>query len=127
MMDWLKLKPFRLNAMVLTPRAVNQIPTTGPCSKEEVQGTGVVEGSVLEDQATEVTVSGDDVIRLFFLTELVTIVLRLSFSGFTYKTGSNQTSMHSREKRSTEYPSNTEHVERMHKDIVLRTGRPTCN
>ena len=28
-MDWLKLKPFRLNAMVDTPRAVNQIPITG--------------------------------------------------------------------------------------------------
>ena len=27
--------------------------------------------------------------------------------------------MHSREKRSTEYPSNTEHVERVHKDIVF--------
>ena len=37
-----------------------------PSSKEEVQGTGVVEGSVLEDQATEVTVSGDDVVGLFF-------------------------------------------------------------
>ena len=32
-----------------------------PCSKEEVQGTGVVERSVLEDQATEVAVSSDDV------------------------------------------------------------------
>ena len=56
-----------------------------PSSKEEVQGTGVVEGSVLEDQTTEVTVSGDDVVGLFFLTELITVVLRLSFSGFTYK------------------------------------------
>merc|ERR1711871_740492 len=27
--------------------------------------------------------------------------------------------MHSREQRSTEYPSNTEHVERVHKDIVF--------
>ena len=90
-----------------------------PSSKEEVQGTGVVERSVLEDQATEVTVSGDDVVGLFFLTELVTIVLGLSFCGFTNQRRSNQTSVHSREKRSTEYPSNTEHVERMHKDVVL--------
>ena len=37
-----------------------------PCCEEEVQRAGVVEGSVLEDQATEVTVSGDDVVGLFF-------------------------------------------------------------
>ena len=43
--------------------------------------TGVVEG-VLEDQTTEVAMS-NDVIGLFFLTELVTVVLGLSFSGFT--------------------------------------------
>ena len=66
-----------------------------------MQGTGVVERSVLEDQTTEVTVSGDDVVGLFFLTELVTIVLGLSFCGFTNQRRSNQTSMHSREKRST--------------------------
>ena len=89
-----------------------------PSSKEEVQRTGVVKGSVLEDQATEVTVSGNDVVGLFFLTELVTIVLGLSFRGFTNQRRSNETSMHSRE-QSTEYPSNTEHVERMHKDIVF--------
>ena len=49
-----------------------------PSSKEEVQGTGVVERCVLEDQATEVTVSSDDVIRLFFLTKLVTCLLYTS-------------------------------------------------
>ena len=90
-----------------------------PCCEEEVQRTGVVEGSVLEDQATEVTVGSNDVVGLFFLTKLVTIVLRLSFSRLADKRGSNETSVHSREKRSTEYPSNTEHVERMHKDVVL--------
>ena len=50
-----------------------------PCCEEEVQRAGVVEGSVLEDQATEVTVGSDDVVGLFFLTELITIVLGLSF------------------------------------------------
>ena len=63
--------------------------------------------------------SGDDVVGLFFLTELVAIVLGLSFSRLTDERRSNQTSVHSREQRSTEYPSNTEHVERMHKDVVL--------
>ena len=46
-----------------------------PCCEEEVQRAGVVEGSVLEDQTTKVTVSGDNVVGLFFLTKLVTIVL----------------------------------------------------
>ena len=54
-----------------------------PCSKEEVQGTGVVEGCLLEDQTTKVSMSSNDVVGLFFLTKLVTIVLGLSFSGFT--------------------------------------------
>ena len=80
-MDWLKLKPFRLNAMVDTPRAVNQIPTTAmrkKCSEREL-----LNEAVLEDETTEVTVGCDDVIGLFFLTELVTVVLGLSLSGFT--------------------------------------------
>jgi hypothetical protein len=34
-MDWLKLNPFRLNAIVLTPRAVNQIPTTGHAARKK--------------------------------------------------------------------------------------------
>jgi hypothetical protein len=33
--DWLKLNPFRLNAMVLTPKAVNQIPTTGQAARKK--------------------------------------------------------------------------------------------
>jgi hypothetical protein len=33
--DWLKLKPFRLNAIVLTPSAVNQIPTTGQAARKK--------------------------------------------------------------------------------------------
>ena len=55
---------------------------------------GVVEGSVLEDQATEVTVSSDDVISLFFLTKLVTVVLGLCFGGLTNQRRSNQRTVH---------------------------------
>uniref|UniRef100_R7W671 Uncharacterized protein n=1 Tax=Aegilops tauschii TaxID=37682 RepID=R7W671_AEGTA len=33
--DWLKLKPFRLKAIVLIPKAVNQIPTTGQAAKKK--------------------------------------------------------------------------------------------
>ena len=90
-----------------------------PRSEEEMQTSRIVKRCILENQTTEVTVCGNNVVGLFFLTELVTIVLGLSFRGFTDQRRSNETSMHSREQRSTEYPSNTEHVERMHKDIVF--------
>ena len=56
-----------------------------PRSEEDVQRALVVKGGILEDQTTEVTVCGNNVVGLFFLTELVTIVLGLSFRGLTYK------------------------------------------
>ena len=90
-----------------------------PCCEEEVQRTGVVEGSVLEDQATEVTVSGDDVVGLFFLTELVTIVLGLGFSSFTNERRRNQRTVHRREQRPTKDTCDSKHVERVHEDVVL--------
>ena len=34
-MDWLKFKPFKLKAIVLTPRAVNQIPITGQAARKK--------------------------------------------------------------------------------------------
>ena len=43
-----------------------------PCCQEEVKTTGVVERCILEDQTTEVSMSSNDVIGLFFLTKLVT-------------------------------------------------------
>ena len=33
--DWLKLKPFKLKAIVDTPRDVNQIPTTGHSARKK--------------------------------------------------------------------------------------------
>merc|ERR1712146_634006 len=33
--DWLKLKPFKLNAIVEIPKAVNQIPITGQAAKKK--------------------------------------------------------------------------------------------
>ena len=35
MTDWLKLNPLRLKAMVDTPRAVNQMPTTGQAARKK--------------------------------------------------------------------------------------------
>ena len=54
-----------------------------PRSQEKVERATVVKGSILENQTTEVSMSSNDVIGLFFLTKLVTVVLGLSFSGFT--------------------------------------------
>jgi len=33
--DWLKFKPFKLNAIVDRPKAVNQIPITGQAAKKK--------------------------------------------------------------------------------------------
>ena len=33
--DWLKFSPFKLNAMVATPIAVSQIPTTGYAARKK--------------------------------------------------------------------------------------------
>ena len=52
-----------------------------------MKATAVVEGGVLEDQATEVAVSSHDVVRLFFLAEFVAVVLGLAFGGFTHQGG----------------------------------------
>ena len=45
-----------------------------PGGKEEMEGTGVVEGRVLEDEATEVTVGSDDVVGFFSLSVRVSNV-----------------------------------------------------
>jgi len=55
-----------------------------PCTQEEVQGTRVVEARVLEDQPTKVAVGSHDVVGLFFLTELVAVVLGFGFGGLTH-------------------------------------------
>jgi hypothetical protein len=34
--DWLKLNPFKLNAIVEIPKAVNQIQTTGQAARKSV-------------------------------------------------------------------------------------------
>ena len=63
--------------------------------------------------------SSNDVISLFFLTELVTIVLGLLLGSFTNQRRSNQRTVHSTEQRTTEHTSNAEHVEGVHQDVVL--------
>ena len=79
----------------------------------------IVKRCILENQTTEVTVSSDDVVGLFFLTELVTIVLGLGFGGLTNQRRGNQRTVHCTEQRSTEHTCYAEHVERVHQNVVL--------
>ena len=84
-----------------------------------MQRTRVVKGCILEDQTTEVTMSGDNVVGLFFLTELVTIVLGLSFGGFTNQRRGNQRTMHGGEQGTTEDTCDSKHVEGVHQNVVF--------
>ena len=56
-----------------------------PRSEEEMQASRIVKRCILENQATKVTMSGNDVVGLFFLTELVAVVLGLIFSCLSYE------------------------------------------
>merc|ERR1712022_35542 len=91
----------------------------GPGSQEEVKAAAVVEGSVLEDQATEVTVGSHDVVGLFLLAELVAVVLGLGLGGFTHQGGGHQGAVHGGEQGATEHTCNTQHVEGVHQNVVL--------
>ena len=91
----------------------------GPGCQEEVQAAAVVEGGVLEDQATEVTVGSHDVVGLFLLAELVAVVLGLGLGGFTNQRRGHQGAVHGGEQAAAKHPSHTQHVERMHEDVVL--------
>ena len=63
--------------------------------------------------------SSNNVVGLFFLTKLVTVVLRNILSGFTNQTRSNQRAVHRTEQRTTEHTSNSKHVEGVHQDIMF--------
>jgi len=90
-----------------------------PCRQEEVQTTRIVERSILEDQTTKVTVSGNNVVGLFLLPKLVTIVLGFFFGRLTNQRRSYQRTVHGREQRTTKHTSHTQHMEGVHQDIVL--------
>merc|ERR1712023_209094 len=90
-----------------------------PGSQEEVKATAVVEGGVLEDQATEVTVGSHDVVGLFLLAELVAVVLGLALGGFTHQGRGHQGAVHGGEQASTEHTCDAQHVEGVHQDVVL--------
>merc|ERR1711991_889767 len=83
----------------------------GPSSQEEVKATAVVEGGVLEDQTTEVTVGSHDVVGLFLLAELVAVVLGLALGGFTHQGGGHQGTVHGGEQAAAENTCDAQHVE----------------
>ena len=57
--------------------------------EEEVQRAGVIERSILKNQSSKVSVSSDDVVRLFFLPKLISIVVADLFGCFTDETRSD--------------------------------------
>ena len=81
--------------MVETPSAVNQIPTTGNAPQEEVERARVIKASILENQTSEVTMCGNDIVSLFLLTKLVSIILADLLGSLPNKGGRNETSVHS--------------------------------
>lgn len=58
-------------------------PNHGPSSQEEVERTGVIEGSILKNKATKIPVCGHNVIGFLFLAKAITVVLALLFGCFT--------------------------------------------
>merc|ERR1712054_524097 len=90
-----------------------------PGSQEEVKATAVVEGGVLEDQATEVTVGSHDVVGLFLLAKLVAVVLGLALGGFTHQGGGHWGAVHGGEQAAAENTCDAQHVEGVHQDVVL--------
>ena len=90
-----------------------------PGGQEEVKATAVVEGGVLEDQATEVTVGSHDVVGLFLLAKLVAVVLGLALGGFTHQGGGHQGAVHGGEQAAAENTCDAQHVEGVHQDVVL--------
>ena len=91
----------------------------GPRCQEEMERARVVKGCILENQSSEVAVSCDDVVSLFFLTKFVAIVMRLGFSRLSNKAACDQASVHSTKERPTKYTSHAKHVERMHENIMF--------
>ena len=90
-----------------------------PRCEEEVQRARIVERSILENQTTEVSMCCNNVVGLFFLTKLVTVVLRLCFGSLADQRRSNQRTMHGGEQGTTEDTCDSQHVEGVHQDVVL--------
>ena len=84
-----------------------------------MEATAIVKASILKDKTTKVSVRGDNVVRLFFLSKFIAIVQTFLFRGFTNQRTRDQRAMHGREQSPTKYAGNTQHMERMHKNIMF--------
>merc|ERR1712118_25812 len=80
---------------------------------------GIVKRCILEDQATKITMSCNDVIRFLFLTKAIANIRRLIFCSFTNQRGSYQRTVHSREQRTTKYTCYTHHMKWVHQNVVF--------
>jgi hypothetical protein len=87
-----------LKAIVLIPKAVNQIPTTGQAAKKKCK-----ERELLKLAYWKIY----NVVSFFFLPESVTFISRFIFCGFPDQTRSYQGTMHSTKKGAAEYTSYT--------------------
>ena len=81
----------------------------GPGGKEKVKCTRVVEGSVLEDQASKVSVSGHNVVCLFFSSSVVSRIKRRSDQG----------DVHGGNEQSTKDSGDSSHMKRVEENIVF--------
>ena len=73
----------------------------------------------MENKASEITVGSHDVVGLFFLAELVTVVLALALGGLTHQRGGHQRAVHGGEQAAAEHTGHTQHVEGVHQDVVF--------
>src|SRR6056300_991700 len=79
----------------------------------------VIKACILEDQTTKVTMSGYNIVRFFFLSKFIAIVLRHILSRFTYKTRRDKATVHSTKQATPKYTSNSQHMERVHENVVF--------
>ena len=73
-------------------------------SKEEMKTAAIVKRSILEDQSSEVSMSGNDIVGLFLLTKLVSITLRDLFGSLPNEGRRDERSVHSRKRERHQIP-----------------------
>ena len=92
---------------------------TGHAPRKKCRLRLFIEAGILEDETTEVAVGRNDVVGLFFLAELVAVVLGLGLGGFTHQRRGHQRTVHGGEQAATKHSGHTQHVEGVHQNVVL--------
>jgi hypothetical protein len=83
MTDWLKLNPFKLNAIVLIPNEVNQIPITGHAARKKCNERLLLNEAYWKINRPKYPWAAT-MLGFFFLSEFVAVVLALSFGCLTH-------------------------------------------